>query len=179
MALIIDGYNVLFHQNWHLVGKTLEQQRQHLIDRINLYQRRCRLKKIILVFDGRWYLGANRIKQPCGLEIVYASSPGRADGKIVALSRFLHKVRVVTEDRQLAQQVKRYKAIVVPTGDFLQELSLKLRPASTREEKLTPQQSNIEYWLNVFQLDAEIEIPPITNMDLPAVYHHKKKKRKN
>jgi predicted RNA-binding protein with PIN domain len=162
MLLIIDGYNLLFHEDWHTLGSSLEEQREHLIKELAQYRKRHANVKIIVVFDGRLWVGPyDRLIPASGIEVIYATAEGRADETVVALSHQCSGARVVTADRKVAQQARANQAVVINPTDFLREW----RHSANRladEEKTPPPHSadEIKDWLHYFGLEAEIPIPP-------------------
>lgn len=160
--LIIDGYNLLFHSYWEAQGDSLEDQRRHLISQLGKYKRRFRPKKLIVVFDGRSYLGPyNRPMYQEGIEVIYATSPGRADEEIISLSREFCRATVVTADRKLSNKVKKNQSIVISPENFIRQWKKSSDSQQEMEDKSPERNVNneIEYWLDAFKLQEEIEIP--------------------
>ena len=160
MIVIIDGYNVLFHADWPAQGENLEDQRNHLVREMAGYRQRQQIRRMIVVFDGRAGVGPyDRHQFSRELEIVYAVCSGKADEKIAALARQFYGVCVVTADRTLIAKVRSYHASVITTEEFISKWRY-TRYLPEQERKIAPPQSQneVKYWLELFDLDAEIEI---------------------
>lgn len=185
MLLIIDGYNLLFHEDCDIKGGTLEAQRDHLVYKLSQYQHRHREARIIVIFDGR-VLGSGGTGVPSsrGIEIMYAQAEGGADDAIVALVRRLGGATVVTSDRKLAQRVKSFQTVIISSADFLKEMyhAAGEKPASEDDKPgLRPPQSEqeVQEWLQIFGLKPEIELPPPGKEDRRNLPKKAKGKRPN
>lgn len=162
MLFIIDGYNLLFHEDWHAAGNTLEGQRDHLLKELARYRTRHANTKIVVVFDGRMRIGPGE-QMSCvhGIEVIYATDEGRADEMVVHLSRQCPGSRVVTADRKVAQKARASQAIVINPSDFLRDWRRSARHDSNDEKNSPPKSDGeIQEWLDYFGLDAEVPIPP-------------------
>ena len=160
MIVIIDGYNLLFHADWPAQGQNLAEQRSHLVREMAEYRQRRQIRRMIVVFDGQIGVGPyDRHQFSKGLEIVYAVCSGKADEKIIELTRQLYGVCVVTADRILIDKVKNCHANVTTTEEFISNWRHS-RSHLERQQNLAPPQSpgEVEYWLQLFALDAEIDI---------------------
>ncbi len=159
MILIIDGYNLLFFPGWRDQGKTLEEKRAHLIKKIAQYKAQQRIPRVILVFDGQQgIMPFERNVSYQSLEIIYAIGEGKADEKIIELSEKFYGAQIVTADRQIIQKVKRYNAKIISPEQFLQSL----RSGQKQEKKnivSSDKDLTMEEWLEIFDLEEEIEIP--------------------
>lgn len=163
MILIIDGYNLLFNQDWPTQGNTLEEKREHLIKEIALYRDNHHIKRVIIVFDGRQDTSyhAQRTTQQ-GIEIYYAVCEGKADEKIISLCEELHDVQLVTADRRLARTAKSQRCRILATEQFIKDwYESTVRKNAQIQESCKPPQGTLEtqHWLALFGLAEEIEIP--------------------
>ena len=165
MLMIVDGYNLMFHENWRAVGSTLEAQREHLLRELGRYRASRNPLKMIVVFDGRLGIGPyDQTIHTRGVDIVYSTSPGKADETIVELAHQCSGARVVTADRKLGQRVKAAQAVVILPSDFLKEWRSNSPTSGNMDDKQTPappqSQTEVQEWLNFFGLASEIAIPP-------------------
>ncbi|NUM36193.1 MAG: NYN domain-containing protein [Candidatus Brocadiae bacterium] len=161
MILIIDGYNLMFFPDWQDQGRNLEEKRADLIRKVAQYQEQQKISKVILVFDGQPGVSPyERIISRQRMEIIYAIGEGKADEKIISLSEKFYGANIVTADRKIIQRTKKYNAKILSPAEFLHCLR-----SSKKEEKkyaLSDDQGiTIDEWLEIFELDAEIEIPDI------------------
>lgn len=165
MILIVDGYNILFNQSWNPRGLTLEDRRVHLLKELSKYRTRSKIRRVIVVFDGRAGVGPyNQTMITMGLEIIYAVCAGKADQKIISLCRELQGVKVITSDRKLARKAKSFKAIILSTELFIKDLrqiNKKSKEAFLDDDDHNEVlcESELDDWLDLFGLDEEIEIP--------------------
>jgi predicted RNA-binding protein with PIN domain len=116
-AILVDGYNVA-KLVWP--DRTLEQQRDALIARTeNLAQRHG--ATITVVFDGSSIVGAHAPQRRM-IRVVYSPAGTSADDVIRAEVAHLppdQSVVVVTNDREIADDVKVLGANVVPSNAFI------------------------------------------------------------
>ena len=168
MIIIIDGYNVLFHDCWPYHDGALEDRRHKLISLVAAFKKKMRLRRIIIVFDGCAGIGPYK-KQTLndGVEIIYAICQGKADEKIISLSGELNNVVVVTADRRVVKYSKRNRSDIISPQHFTQ----KILRARKREEqpRMTMPSNDIDQWLKEFGMDDEIEIPTDINDELPQI----------
>lgn len=176
MILIIDGYNLLFNQDWPAQGNSLEEKREHLIKEIALYRYNNHIKRCIIVFDGRRDSPYNPQRTICqGIEIYYAVCEGKADEKIISLCEELNDVQVVTADRRLAKIVKSHRSRILAPEQFIRDwYESTVKKNSQTQESCKPPQNTVEitHWLELFGLCEEIEISEHGNFDV----RHKKKR---
>ena len=167
MILIIDGYNVLFDLHCNLGGLTLEEKRNKLIKKTALYKTYNKIKRVIIVFDGKFNENIIFVdkKYYKGLEIIYAVEEGKADERIVNLSYELNDVCVVTKDRNLIRRVKQRNATIIQPRVFLNDLR-NLNPKEHCEDKPKTFKIDTEKWLEIFQIDREINIPDDEDFDI-------------
>lgn len=155
MILIIDGYNLLFAPCWGEWGKTLEEKREHLLQKIGQYQSHKKISRTIVVFDGQANISPYPSKYSNRIEIIYATGSGKADEKIVALSADFPYSQIVTADREIIRQAKRNKATIVSPEQFLRHLQISQKNRAmeniAKERDLTTDE-----WLEIFGLAAEI-----------------------
>jgi predicted RNA-binding protein with PIN domain len=174
MLLIVDGYNLLFHEAWRSQGDSLQEQREHMILRLSDYKHIGRCSRLMLVFDGKEWPGPyNQSVYQRGLEVIYSNLPGGADEKIVRLCQDHYRATVVTADRKLGQAAQKRHATVVLPDQFLRtwEQLARLRSKEQKTSLLSPEDGDWGKWLEMYGLEEEIEIPP-----LPVPPRFKKKK---
>ncbi|BBM82887.1 NYN domain-containing protein [Candidatus Uabimicrobium amorphum] len=168
MIVIIDGYNLLFHDSWPYHEGALEDRRKKLIDLVVSFKQKKRIARVIVVFDGCAGIGPYK-KQTSqqGIEIIYAICQGKADEKIISLSKHLNNVMVVTADRRIIKYTKRNRSSITSPQSFTQEL-LKTQRRTTPKQMSLPT-NDVDEWLEEFGLDDEVEIPKNFDEKLPQV----------
>ena len=171
--LIIDGYNLIFaKEQVETSGPSLEQLRNKLINRLKEYNR-PRNEHIILVFDGESdALYPERRKEDKNIEVVFSQAGQTADDLILSLvsaSALPKATEVITSDRELTDGVKRLKAKVCSSTDFLDRLNKPALPRHSCESRnpdggtsidepiekvigLSP--SEVDAWLKIFGDDS-------------------------
>ena len=168
MIVIIDGYNLLFHECWPYHDGALEDRRQKLIDFLIHFKRKTQLARVIVVFDGCAGIGPYKQQtEQNGVEIIYAICQGKADEKIISLSKQLNHVVVVTADRRIVKYAKRYRSDIMPPPHFTQKL-MKARRRDPQTRPTLPT-NDVDQWLKEFGMQDEIEIPRYINESLPQV----------
>ena len=168
MIVIIDGYNLLFHDAWPYYDGELEDRRQKLIDLVISFKKEERIARVIVVFDGCAGIGPYK-KQTLqqGIEIIYAICQGKADEKIISLSKRLNNVTVVTADRRIIKYTKRNRCNIISPQKFTQQLLKSMRKKTPTQISLPT--NDVDEWLDEFGLDDEVEIPDNLNENLPQV----------
>ena len=115
--VLVDGYNVA-KLGWP--GRTLEQQREALIGRCENLARRCRTD-IAVIFDGASVTGAHAPARR-SVRVVFSPHGVSADdvirAEVAALPHERH-VAVVTNDREIVDDVRAAGANVVPSNAFI------------------------------------------------------------
>lgn len=168
MIIIIDGYNLMFHECWPYIEGELESRRKTLIDLVVNFKKRTHLSRVIIVFDGCSGVGPYKQQiHQAGVEIIYAICQGKADEKIIDLSRGLNNVVVVTADRRVVKYTKRNKSDIIPPPVFTRKL-LRVNQNSQKQRETMPH-NNVDKWLDEFGLDEEIEIPEYLDEKLPKI----------
>ena len=123
MILVIDGYNLLFHESWPFYDGLLENGRNNLIQLVAAYRRFKDIRRAIIVFDGCAGVGPySKEFEQDGIEIIYAICQGKADEKIISINRALNDVYIVTADRGLAKKAKRHKTNIISPEAFAKDL---------------------------------------------------------
>jgi len=163
MSLLVDGYNVIFAE----AGKSpvnesgeCERLRTGFLERLEQY-RTLSGEEITVVFDGGAG-GAHLARHQWfgGLEVIFSDPASDADAEIKRLVRestHARDLRVVTDDRELAQYVRRFRARVSGTGELL----AKMERAEERAEKSAeeadpackftgPEPYEVDDWVEVF-----------------------------
>lgn len=115
--ILVDGYNVAM-LGWP--GRSLEEQRDALIDRSENLTRRYG-SDVTIVFDGDSVVGAHAGRRRM-VRVVFSPSGVSADDVIrdeVARLAPDRSVVVVTNDREIIDDVRRSGANVVPSNAFL------------------------------------------------------------
>ena len=116
--VVIDGYNV---SKLAWPSRSLEQQRDALIDRVEALARRHSLD-VVVVFDGASVVGSHRRGSRVLARVVYSPEGISADDVIrtevdrVPADR---AVVVVTNDREIARDVRAVGANVIPSNAFI------------------------------------------------------------
>jgi len=162
MAIIIDGYNLMFV--W--TGKELrnapvecQRARERLIRFIAQYKA-AHSDRIAVVFDGaqegtHW----PRFQRAHDLDIYYSEPTSDADAEImrmVADSPNPGNIRVVTSDGAIASYVRRHGAQVIGSRDFMKEVK-----RFTRDDSGSPEgepvekyeglhEDEVDFWLHQF-----------------------------
>lgn len=129
MALIVDGYNVLFaiaDYGGQSVSDAIAEARGRLLDRLAQYRRRTG-EAVTVIFDSRKSQGGARQQDTAGgVQVLYSHPPRIADDDIKRLVESTasdRQVRVVTSDRELADACRQRGAKVVGAMTFWRELS--------------------------------------------------------
>lgn len=168
MIIIVDGYNLLFHDCWPYHEEVLEDSRQKLISFVISFKKKMRVRRVIIVFDGCAGIGPYKKQtQQNGVEIIYAICQGKADEKIISLSGELNNVVVVTADRRVVKYSKRNRSDIVTPQQFTQKL-LKANRKESQEQIAMPS-NNVDEWLQEFGMADEIEIPIKLDEELPQI----------
>jgi predicted RNA-binding protein with PIN domain len=168
MPLIVDGYNVIFagrHPLRYESGEC-ERLRTELLERLEHY-RNLTGEEITVVFDGG-PSGAHLARHQWfgGLEVVFSDAEGDADEEIKRLVREstgARDLRVVTDDRELAQGVRRLRARVSATGELLGKMGRAEKRADAHADdadpacKFTgPAPHEVDDWVDLFgEVDEE------------------------
>lgn len=163
MAIIVDGYNVIFaivHHPVNYASGECERLRTELLDRLERY-RTYLDDGITVVFDGGPG-GAHlaRLQHHGGLTVIFSDPESDADAEIKGLVRESSGSRdltVVTDDRGLARHVRRLKAKVQSTEVLLRRLRRVEEQDGTQDEEAEPSckysgppRSDVDGWVEVF-----------------------------
>jgi predicted RNA-binding protein with PIN domain len=161
MALLIDGYNVLFaiaEQKGQDVAAAIEAARARLLKHLTRYSQATH-DPVTLIFDQSARAGgATREEGLPGIRILYSHPPRTADDdirRIVETSHAPQHFRVVTSDQALGRDCARLGARVVGASAFFRELTT-LAEASQDDERETwlkqqpPSAAEIQEWLDAF-----------------------------
>ncbi len=128
MRLIIDGYNVIFaetHRPLPKVEPLLEEMRNDFLRRLEAFRTNSD-EDVTAVFDGG-EAGAHlaRYQHFGGIEVIFSDPASDADEEIKEYLRGYSGARdsrVVTDDRALAQAVKKLGARVVGTEWLMEHM---------------------------------------------------------
>jgi predicted RNA-binding protein with PIN domain len=166
--LIIDGYNLIFARESRpdKEPESLEQQRNKLINRLRDYNR-PRNEYIIIAFDGESnHLYPERRKEDKNIEVIFSQAGQTADElilNIASTSDNPKNIEVITSDRELADGIKRLKAKICSSAEFLERLNkpakedAKYNQSSGGDEPiekvigLSP--AEVEAWMKIFGND--------------------------
>jgi predicted RNA-binding protein with PIN domain len=125
MHLIIDGYNLL-HVNRSLINLNstqLQWERERLIDRLSIYQRR-KSCGVTVVFDG-WQEGwsTETREKKKGIEVLFSKLGEKADEVIKRLVKEKGSgTIVITSDRDVGRFAQRLDIAVIPSEEFREKL---------------------------------------------------------
>jgi uncharacterized protein len=117
MEIIVDGYNLIGAE--HGLRGDLKQQRNWLIQRLSLYQKKKGFT-LTVVFDG-WQSGwIDEVKEKSeAVTIVYSRQGEKADTVIARIAREKGSgCVVVTSDREVRNAVERFGAAAIYAGEF-------------------------------------------------------------
>jgi predicted RNA-binding protein with PIN domain len=162
MALIIDGYNVLFaiaERPGHELAAAIEAARARLLKHLTRYHQATR-DLVTVIFDQSAHTGgASAEERLPGITLRYSHPPRTADDDIRRLVEASHApqhLRVVTSDQALSRDCARRGARVVGAREFFNEL-LRLAEqsrddeAETRLKQQPPSAGEVREWLEVFK----------------------------
>lgn len=168
MPLIVDGYNVIFavtHRRLRYDSGECESLRTELLERMEHY-RRCTGEEITVVFDGG-EKGAHLARRQHfgGLTVIFSDPGSSADEEIKQLVREssgARELRVFTDDRSIAQQVRRCRAKVGSTEELLRKMEQAEerdgdeRGGSEPSSKFDgPAPHEVEGWVDYFEGQVE------------------------
>ena len=144
MALIVDGYNVIFAMVRHPLrydSGECERLRTELLERLERYRTLTR-EEITVVFDGGPG-GAHlaRLQHFGGLTVIFSDPDSDADAEIKRLVREstgARELRVVTDDRTITAQVKRFRAKTSSTDDLLRKMERAEKRSGDEAEQADP-----------------------------------------
>ena len=163
VRLVIDGYNVIFTETHRPLPKgprELEQMRNDLLRRLEEY-RVVAGEEVTVVFDGGEE-GAHlaRFQHFGGLEVIFSDPRSDADEEIKTYLRessAARDMRVVTDDRPLAQSAKRLGARVAGTAWLIEHMEhVRTRRGNEQREAEPaakfggPAPSEIDRWTEEF-----------------------------
>jgi predicted RNA-binding protein with PIN domain len=120
VAILVDGYNVA-KLGWP--GRSLEEQRDALINRTENLARRHGAD-VTIVFDGDSIVGAHAARRRT-VRVVFSPAGVTADDVIrdeVGRLPPDRRIVVVTNDREIVDDVRRAGANVVPSNAFIAAL---------------------------------------------------------
>jgi len=162
MALLIDGYNVLFaiaEQRGQELAAAIEEARARLLKHLTRYSQATH-DPITVIFDQSAHTGgATHAEFLPGIRILYSHPPRTADDDIRRLVETSHSrqhLRVVTSDQALGRDCTKLGARVVGAKAFFRELT-QLAEESRDDEHETwvkqqpPSAGEIKEWLEVFK----------------------------
>lgn len=128
--MIIDGYNFICAAKGisgsHPGGMDLEEERELLLERLNIYKK-IRGGKITVVFDGTrsGNLSRNTMKKG-SVGLVFSRGGEEADTVIKEMARKGGGLTIVTSDRELGDQCSSFGAIIIRAGEFYDSLEAAL-----------------------------------------------------
>jgi hypothetical protein len=116
--VLVDGYNVTRR---HRPSLGLEGQRDWLVRRLATLAAQRRVRPVV-VFDGERGSSSRPIAGARGVQVRFTPAGITADDELVFAVEAMppdEPVLVVTDDRELAERLRRLRADVVGTGPFL------------------------------------------------------------
>jgi predicted RNA-binding protein with PIN domain len=128
MWLAIDGYNVIAAMTGEALGLLdLEAEREEF-NQLLVQYRRLSKNRLTVVYDGgRAVSGEPRNYSESGVKITFSSSGQSADQFLVSMAhKYGSGLTVVTSDREVALGSEKNGAIVLDSGEFVQQLLLAL-----------------------------------------------------
>ena len=153
MAFLIDGHNLIGKIPW--IDLASADDEDELIELLQEFAR-IRRKKIEVFFDhappgfsGKRNLG--------NLKAIFVGRESTADEAIHArlhsLGRSGPNWTVVSSDHLVQRYAKEYRASVLSSEDFVNELKAALRSTATNgaPEDRTVSEEEMEYWLDIFR----------------------------
>ncbi|MCB2186589.1 MAG: NYN domain-containing protein [Deltaproteobacteria bacterium] len=121
MRLLIDGYNLIHHDELLANAHARGEGREALLEALRLY-RKTKPHQMTVVFDGGVEPGPRRHSQK-GVGVVFSGASGTADDYIAGQARKLGQgLTVVTEDRELTQRCQGTGAEVISSRVFAARL---------------------------------------------------------
>jgi len=163
VALVVDGYNVIFairREPIRYESGECERLRTELLGRLEHY-RTVSDEEITVVFDGGPG-GAHlaRLQHHGGLTVIFSDPDSDADAEIKQLVRESSGSRdltVVTDDRSIATYVRRFKTRVWSTDDLLRRVRRVEERGGSEEEDAEPAykysgppDTDVNAWVDVF-----------------------------
>jgi len=160
LALIVDGYNVIFAMVRHPLrydSGECERLRTGLLERLERY-RTLTGEEITVVFDGGPG-GAHlaRLQHFGGLTVIFSDPESDADAEIKRLVREstgARELRVVTDDRRIAAGVRRFGAKISSTDDLLRKMGRAEKRQGVEAEQAEPSYRPADYevddWVAAF-----------------------------
>lgn len=171
MHYYIDGYNLLFRASWHSSKKTLEEQRQALIEMLDREVSLLHLN-VTIVFDAPLQTEEWRRSHFRSLEIIFTSRGESADDFLIALfERHVapKKACLVSSDKRLAAKVKGLGIRAESVEEFLAWLKKRARkkeslPAPKKAVKEKKSEVVVEAVSNQ-QVEVDIKnLPPLSDL---------------
>ena len=172
MALIIDGYNVIFamlHRLPRFDSEECERLRTDLLRRLEHY-RVIMDEAITVVFDGGPG-GAHlaRLQHFGGLTVIFSDPKSDADREIKSLvskSSGARDLHVVTDDNELARDVKRQGTKVYGTADLMRKMERAENRRGEEEAEAEPEYKfsgpasyEVDDWVRTFEaLEDEVDL---------------------
>jgi len=161
MAVLVDGYNVIFADeelaDWVRCGQA-QKARETLVARLTEYQALSG-EPVIVVFDGTVSVGLPADGRAT-IKILYSRSPQKADEvlqEIIATAPNPRGLTVVSTDREIRKAAKAKRAKPVPAEDFLKGME---RLFAKDEDAAPPEpgekygqpisRDELRQWLKVF-----------------------------
>ena len=130
--VLIDGYNLLgkIHGGSGLAGKSFEQDRESIIQRLSVYAQRGKCA-VTIVFDAWKQKGQLRqVAHRAGVTVMYSQAGEKADQVIQQLVRSGGKdVAVVSSDHEVLAVAKAHGAFTIRSEEFVQRLNKPSRPS--------------------------------------------------
>jgi predicted RNA-binding protein with PIN domain len=169
MPLIVDGYNVIFTGGRRAVryeSGECERLRTELLERLERYGELTG-EDITVVFDGGPG-GAHLARHQWfgGLEVIFSDPDSDADEEIKRLVREstgARDLRIVTDDRELSQYVRRFRARVSAPGELLGKMERAEKRGDERSDEADPAckftgpaPHEVDDWVEIFgEFDEE------------------------
>lgn len=170
MHYYIDGYNLLFRASWNSSKKTLEGQRQALIEMLDRYASLLHLN-VTVVFDAPLQTEEWKRCHFRSLEIIFTSRGESADDFLIThFERLLEpkKTCLVSSDKRLAMKAKGFGIRAETVEEFLAWLKKRARkkellPAPKKIVKEKEKKKEVESDQQVKEIDIK-NLPPLSDL---------------
>ena len=164
VAIIVDGYNVIFSKLEHPLkpeSNECERLRTVLLERLANYAEYMD-EAVTVVFDGG-EAGAHlaRRQHHRGITVIFSDPDSDADTEIKQLVRAsdgARDLRIVTDDRDIAQHVRRLGAKIVDVDTLLRKVGAFEKKTGERPRLAEPPQKyegpadyEVDDWVRLFE----------------------------
>jgi len=162
VAIVIDGYNVLFaiaHHGGQTVAEALEEARRRMLRELAIYARETG-ERITVIFDSARGAGGATTEERHGgvVRVRYTHPPRTADDdlrRLVEATPRPQSLLVVTSDRELGHDCRTRGARVVGSMSFYLDMSRRADAGREDEEEMllknqAPTAAEVREWLKTF-----------------------------